>query len=126
RSEVLNNQDDFGAIIERLRQARPNVVCAAIADNPADFLRQLRAAGLTMPVVGGDGFNTGTVLTDAGPAANGLYVASSWSMDSPDPENAGFVQRFRATFGRDPDPFAAQAYAGMQIVREAVRLGGRT
>jgi branched-chain amino acid transport system substrate-binding protein len=127
RASYVSGQVDLGPVLAAAVAARPDVLAiSALPEDALNLLGQARAAGLTMPIVGGNGFNSSAVLERAGPAAEGLFVGSAWSIDSPDPENQRFVAAYRLRTGHDPDQFVAQAYAGMQVLAEAVRRGGPT
>ena len=74
-----------------------------------------------MPIIGGNGFNNPRLMADAGDAAEGVVVGAAWNSSSDNPENPAFLEDFEAKFGTQPDQFAAQAYAGLLLVDQAVR-----
>ena len=77
--------------------------------------------------VGGNGYNTPAVITGAGAAANGLIVSASWNPAKTDPASRAFVRAYTRKYpGDQPDAFAAQAYAGVQVLRTAVAAGNGT
>jgi branched-chain amino acid transport system substrate-binding protein len=88
----------------------------------------LATEGLTLPatVLGSNGFNAPDVLAAAGPRADGIVVTASWNPAIDVPASRTFVDRFRARYGIDPDAFAAQSYAGVQILVAAARAGNGT
>jgi branched-chain amino acid transport system substrate-binding protein len=57
----------------------------------------------------------------ASDAAEGLIVGSGWSAANPSPRNQQFIQSYRARYGVDPDPLAAQAYTGVYILAAALQ-----
>ena len=62
-------------------------------------------------------------MADAGEAAEGVVVGAAWNSASDSPENADFLEAFKAKHGSEPDQFAAQAYTGLMLVDAAVREG---
>jgi branched-chain amino acid transport system substrate-binding protein len=115
----------FGPQLERILPLAPDaLVVSALAGEGAAILTEARAAGFTGPVLGGNGFNAPTVIETAGPAAEGLVVGAAWNRYSNDPTSRAFVESYEATYGALPDQFAAQAYAGVQIVAAAVSAAG--
>jgi branched-chain amino acid transport system substrate-binding protein len=62
-------------------------------------------------------------MADAGEAAEGVVVGAAWNSASESPENAEFLEAYRAQHDSDPDQFAAQAYTGLLLVDQAVRAG---
>jgi branched-chain amino acid transport system substrate-binding protein len=122
----VKNQRSFADAIAAAKAAAPDLLCvAALPGDAVAFLAQARAAGLTVPVVGGNGFNSGAIPS-LGADAEGVTVGSAWSLRSTHPTNQRFVATFRQAYDHDPDQFAAQAYAGMQVLRAAARRGGAT
>lgn len=80
--------------------------------------------GLERVRVGGNGFNAPEVLATAGTAADGTIVAASWNIGDQSPGMAEFIAAYRARYGIDPDAFAAQGYAGIQVLLAAMEAGG--
>jgi branched-chain amino acid transport system substrate-binding protein len=127
RTTFVKNQRSFASQIATAKAAGADILCVAALPNDAvHFLQQARADGLDAPVIGGNGFNSNAILTEAGAAAEGLTVGAAWSATSSEPESMRFVAAFTAKYGRPPDQFAAQAYAGMQVLAAAAREGGAT
>jgi branched-chain amino acid transport system substrate-binding protein len=76
-------------------------------------------------MLGGNGLNSTQMYQVAGPAAQGVVVGAAWFIGNKYTGNDSFVKRFKAKYGTFPDQFAAQAYAGAQVVASLVR-GGAT
>jgi len=81
--------------------------------------------GITVPFVGGNGFNSPKVIEIAKEAANGLIVATPWFGDKDDPKVKAFVQKYEKAYGKKPDQFAAQAYDALGIMGEALKKAGQ-
>jgi len=56
----------------------------------------------------------------AGEAAEGAITISGWSAGSDTPGNQAFVQNYQAKYGSEPLPWAAQAYATLHILANAI------
>jgi branched-chain amino acid transport system substrate-binding protein len=117
-------QRDVSLLVDEIRRQGPDLVAiAALTGDGGRLLHGLRAAGVQAAVVGGNGFNSAAIL---GPEAEGLTVGSAWSIDDPSPMSRAFVADYRSTYRTPPDQFAAQAYAGMQVLFAAIRAGDAT
>ena len=57
----------------------------------------------------------------AGAAAEGAITFSGWSALSNAPGNQAFVQNYQAKYSEVPGPWAAQAYATLYILAEAIK-----
>jgi branched-chain amino acid transport system substrate-binding protein len=105
----------------------PNALLLAARSTSATNLL-LATDGLVLPgtVIASNGFNATDVLTAAGSLADGIVVTASWNPAIDVPASRSFVERYRDRHGADPDAFAAQSYAGVQILVAAARAGNGT
>jgi branched-chain amino acid transport system substrate-binding protein len=118
---------DFSAQLTKAKAANPQaIVVSALAREGTLLLIQARNLGITVPFIGGNGFNDTNVITRAGPAAEGLIVGAAWVPSAPSAVNLKFYDSYRDAYKREPNQFAAQAYAGAQVVSEAIRRANLT
>ena len=118
---------DFSAQLTKAKAASPQaIVVSALAREGTLLLIQARNLGITVPFIGGNGFNDTNIITRAGAAAEGLIVGTAWVPSAPTAVNLRFYGSYRDQYKKEPNQFAAQAYAGAQIVAEAVRRAGLT
>jgi branched-chain amino acid transport system substrate-binding protein len=116
---------DYNAQLTSLLAQKPEVlVVSALAENAAGIVTQARQLGWNGPIFGGNGFNSPALIKNAGPAAEGVLVGTAWDRTSKDPANQKFLEIMK-TRGVDPDQFAAQAYTGVLVIAEAIRLQGK-
>lgn len=104
------------SIAAQVAKAHPDVVFfGGEPDTGGDFFADaLRAAGVTAPIVGGDGIFTSSWIV----GSNGQYhrgSQNSWmTVIGPNPLSdaraRAFTTAFRARYRRDPTPFAVLAY----------------
>jgi branched-chain amino acid transport system substrate-binding protein len=115
---------DFNAQLTSLQGTNPDfLMVSALADNASAIVSQARQLGYKGPIMGGNGFNSPAFIKNAGPAAEGVLVGTSWNSASPDPVNQKFIEGMKAR-GTDPDQFSAQAYTGIMVIAEALRKAG--
>jgi branched-chain amino acid transport system substrate-binding protein len=115
---------DYNAQLTALLAQKPDVlVVSALAENAAGVVAQARQLGWKGPIFGGNGFNSPALIKNAGPAAEGVYVGTAWDRTSTAPANQKFLEIMKAR-GVDPDQFAAQAYTGVLVIAEAIKLSG--
>src|SRR5438128_5847527 len=118
---------DYNAQLTALMSVKPDVlVVSALADNAAAIVTQARQRGWTGPILGGNGFNSPAFIKNAGAAAEGVVVGTSWNSLSQDAANQKLLAAMKKA-GVNPDQFSAQAYTGVIILAEAVKqAGGKT
>ncbi len=117
---------DFSAQLTEIKGTNPDaIVASSLANEGTQILVQARQLGINAPVIGGNGFNSPAVIQNGGAAAEGLIVGAAWNPNNDTPENRKFIEAYRARFGgAQPDQFAAQAYAGVYIMAEAMKAAG--
>ena len=62
----------------------------------------------------------------AGDAAEGAIGFIGWSINSDAPGNQSFVRNYRAKYGIQPDPWAAQSYATLYVLANAIKMAQST
>jgi branched-chain amino acid transport system substrate-binding protein len=131
KSSITLGQQDFGAAVAAIRSASPAVdVVMTGASEPEFpiFLRQLRDAGVTAPVLAGDAVDSPTTLA-LGAIAEGLVYVSA-ACPAPGGALEKFDHGYVAKFGGDPDmdqaPYAAIAYETLKLIEAAITKAGST
>ena len=131
-AQVTFDSTDFTEpdYLELLAQAtgdNPDVVLfAARSEAATRLLAAAESLALPQKLVGSNGFNAPEVLAAAGPSAESLTVVASWNPAIDDASSQDFVAAYTERYGTAPDAFAAQGYAGVQVLMEAVELAGGT
>ena len=59
-------------------------------------------------------------IQKAGAAAEGVITFTAWFPQTDTPGNQAFIQNYRAKYGEEPSPWAAQSYAALYILANAV------
>jgi len=110
---------DFSGQISNIKAAAPDViVVSGLIAEAIPVVKQMRDAGVTLPIIGGNGFNNPRLFSKekgAGDAAENVIVGAAWNIASDNPKSADFITRYQAKFGSNPDQFAAQAYTGLHV-----------
>ncbi|MCC6627021.1 MAG: ABC transporter substrate-binding protein [Chloroflexi bacterium] len=114
---------DFNAQLTAAKQTSPDALfVSALAAEASGLITQARALGITVPIVGGNGLNTPAIIKNAGKDAEGVIVGAAWNQASSNPKSVDFIKAYKAKFNADPDQFAAQAYTGVYIYAEALKI----
>jgi branched-chain amino acid transport system substrate-binding protein len=118
---------DFATPVTRAVQKHPDVIfITSLGGIPAKIMIEARKQGFTGQFLGGNGFNTAVVSKQAGDAGMGAESGSAWYLGNTFAANADFVKAYRAKYGVDPDQFAAQGYAGIQILADSAKRANLT
>jgi branched-chain amino acid transport system substrate-binding protein len=90
------------------------------------IIRQARQLGITVPFVGGDGWDSPELVAVGGEAVEGCYFSNHFSEQRTTPEIAAFVESYRKRYGEDPDAIAALAYDAFCMLADAMKRAGIT
>lgn len=114
---------DFTTQVTAVLNAKVDlVVISALAADGGNIIKQLRQLGYKGLIVGGNGFNTTNLFPVCQKDCDGLLVAQAYSPLQSSATNQVFVKEYRALYKKDPPQFAAQAYAGVQVFADALRI----
>jgi branched-chain amino acid transport system substrate-binding protein len=123
---------DFTPQITKLKalETQPDFYyIAAMPYNVGPVVKQLRDAGLTGPVVGGDGYDTPDLVSVAGDAAENVFFSTHALMDK-DQGTDGikkFIAAYNTEYGHDPEnAFAALGYDSVYLLVDAIKRANST
>ncbi|NOY36380.1 MAG: amino acid ABC transporter substrate-binding protein [Chlorobi bacterium] len=115
----------FTKQIQRITDASPDaIVLWGNAKEAGVLIKQIRAAGIKLPIFGSDRLMSPELLKIAGKDAEGLVTTCQYNPKLDDPKLKAFQKHYYDRFGIEPDVFAAHAYDGMNIIIAAIRKAG--
>jgi branched-chain amino acid transport system substrate-binding protein len=124
---------DFSAQIAKIKALSPQpdfYYVAAMPYNIGPLVKQFRDAGITGPIVGGDGYDTPDLLSVAGAAnAENVYFTTHALMDATGGTEGikKFITEYNAEYGHDPEnAFAALGYDTVYLLVDAIKRAGST
>ncbi|WP_216318325.1 ABC transporter substrate-binding protein [Deinococcus aestuarii] len=97
------------------------VIVSGLAADGGNLVKQLRQLGYKGSIIGGNGLNTSNIFPVCQQYCDGIIIAQAYSPAQPSAANQVFVKEYRAQYKKDPPQFAAQAYAGVQVMVEALK-----
>lgn len=115
----------FTAQLEQIRALKADAVFTYGNEREsALILRQMRQMGMDQWFLGSDRMVTEEFLDIVGPNHGKVAAGFPYDPTSTDPVHTGFVADFRATFGEEPETYAAHAYDGMTMLIRAIEQAG--
>lgn len=112
---------DFRSQLTTIRGQNPQVVfIPGYYDKMGLIARQAREQGITVPMLGGDGWSSPDLLKGAGNALEGCFFSDHYSPDDPDPKIQEFVKKYSEKFGKTPTGLAALAYDAANVLFAAM------
>lgn len=113
---------DFNAQLTSLKGSNPEVIFVPGYYNDVGLIaKQAREKGITVPLVGGDGWDSVQLYAIGGSALNGSYFTNHYSPYDTDPKVQKFVNDYKSRYGTVPDALAATAYDAARIMFDAIK-----
>jgi branched-chain amino acid transport system substrate-binding protein len=112
----------FGSIVASVKRDDPAAVYATgyfFTGGP--LVAQLRAGGLTAPIIGSQAFDSQKFIDIAGPAADGTYIVDSFNRGRTDTSLQRFFAEFQKRAGYPPENVAAITYSAVELMGDAIK-----
>jgi branched-chain amino acid transport system substrate-binding protein len=118
---------DFKAQLTSIRSSEPEAILVAGYYNEAGLIAsQARELGLNVPLLGGDGWDSPSLVEVAGEAMEGNYFSNHFSAEDQSPAVQNFLARFKAKYNEEPDAMAALGYDAAMLLFDAIKRAGTT
>ena len=118
---------DFSAQLTAVKADNPDVIFLPAYYTEAPLIiRQARQIGITVPFIGGDGWDSPELVAVGGPAVEGCYFSNHFSNQSTDPKVVEFVKAYRAKYNTDPDAMVALGYDSLKLLADVMKRAGTT
>jgi branched-chain amino acid transport system substrate-binding protein len=113
---------DFRAQLTAIKKTKPDALFVpGYYTDVGIVARQARELGLTVPLLGGDGWESDKLFELGGEAIEGSYYSNHYSVNNPDPKVQEFITKYKAAHGAVPDSVAALAYDAAWLAIDAMK-----
>ena len=125
-TEIFQSGDtDFSAQLTRIQALNPDAIfVSALPPEKPLILVQADELGISVPFIVSS--LTNVEVAAAGAAAEGAITFIDWLPTDDTPGNQAFVQSYSATYGMEPNAFAAASYVTVYILAEAIQKAPST
>ena len=112
---------DFKAQLTAIKGKKPQAIYVpGYYTDVALIARQARELGITVPLMGGDGWDSAKLYEISRGALDGSFFSNHYSPEDPSPRIQDFVKAYQAKFGAVPDGLAATGYDAARIAFDAM------
>jgi len=112
---------DFGPYIPTLKRDADAIFTVMVGPMALQFPRQVQAAGVKTPLIGGGTSYDEFVLPSMGDEVLGHVSALQYSAALDTPRNAEFVKAYRAKYGKVPSYYSESNYTTAQMIHEVMK-----
>jgi branched-chain amino acid transport system substrate-binding protein len=119
--EGTEERSNFDPILTPIRARNPDLIYfGGLYDQAGPFFRQARERGIKAKFLGPDGLDSSDLAKIAGKAIQGMYYTSVAGPVTVYPAAKEFADTYKKQFGKNPEPFSAQAYDATAILLKAL------
>lgn len=117
---------DFKATLTSIKGKNPDFVfIPGYYEEVGLIVKQARELGITVPLMGADGWDSPDLVDLAGAdALNNTYITNHYSSGDPDAKIQDFVKAFKKEYGESPNGFHALGYDTIYFIADAVKRAG--
>jgi branched-chain amino acid transport system substrate-binding protein len=120
---------DFRSQLTTIRGGNPQAIFVPGYYKSAGLIaRQARELGITVPLLGGDGWSSPKLIEGAGGAGGaleGCYFSDHYAPDDPAPQIRAFARQYQQRFGTAPGGLAALSYDAARVLFAAIQKVGK-
>jgi len=115
----------FGSIVASVKRDNPDMLyVSGYFFNGGPLVAQVRAGGVTTPILGTEGFDTHNFIKIAGPAAEGVMITTSLDRDSKSPAMRKFIDDYEKKYKTPADMVAASTNTAINVAAAAIAKAG--
>ncbi len=122
----LQKDTDFKSAITKLKASNPDVIfIPAYYQEVGMIVKQAREMGVTIPLIGTDGWDSPKLAEIAsGAALNNTFFSNHYSSEDKDPRIQAFVAAYKKEYNQNPDALAVLGYDGALMMIDALKRAG--
>lgn len=124
----LQKDQDFKTILTKIKGMNAQVIYVpGYYEEVGKIVKQAREMGITVPLIGGDGWDS-PKLVELGTAAalNNTYFTNHYAVDDSSAASKAFVEAYKKEYGQVPDAMAVLGYDAANLLLDAMRRANST
>ena len=128
KEAFLQKDQDFKSTLTKIKVLNADTIfIPAYYEEVGKIVKQARELGITVPMIGTDGWDDPKVVEFAGvEALNNTFFSNHYSVQDTDPRIQKFVAAYKAEYGQEPNALAALGYDGALMVIDAIKRANST
>ncbi len=113
---------DFKSQLTAIRTTKPDAILVPGYYTEVGLIaRQARELGISVPLLGGDGWDSPKLAEIGGKAIENSYFSNHYTNENKDPAIQNFITKFKSSYGTVPDGLAAMGYDAAMILADSMK-----
>ena len=119
----LQKDQDFKTILTKIKGTNPELIYVpGYYEEVGKIVKQARELGITVPFVGGDGWDSPKLAEIGGAAAlNNTFFTNHYSVEDTSAASKAFVEAYKKEYGQVPDAMAVLGYDAAYVLVDAIK-----
>jgi branched-chain amino acid transport system substrate-binding protein len=118
---------DFNAQLTAIKGTNPQAIFVPGYYTEVGLIaRQAKKQGLTVPLLGGDGWDSPSLVGVGGKDLDGSFFSNHYAVEDPSPAAQKFLAAYKERFNAVPDALAGLAYDAAMVLFDSMKRAGAT
>lgn len=114
---ITVGEKDFNGVLNQVLAKKPDLVYfGGLYTEGGLLIKQARDKGITVPIMGGDGLDSSTLVQIAGDAVKNTYMTSAAGLTTATDAGKQFAEKYKQKFGKDIESYSAYGYDSMGVL----------
>lgn len=124
----LQKDTDFKATLTKIKSKGAEVLYVpGYYEEVGKIVKQAREMGITVPIIGADGWDSPKLVEIASAAAlNNTYFTNHYSVEDTSPKAQAFVDAYTKEYGQKPEALAVLGYDAVYVLADAIKRANST
>lgn len=115
----------FGSIVASVKRDNPQAIyVTGYFFTAGPLVTQLRAAGITVPIIGSQAFDAQKLIEIAGQAVEGVYIVGGLNRDRDSAQLKSYLAEFQKRAGYPGENVGATVYSAIVLMADAIKRAG--
>ncbi|MGE4588408.1 MAG: ABC transporter substrate-binding protein [Acidaminococcaceae bacterium] len=124
----LQKDTDFKATLTKIKSKGADILYVpGYYEEVGKIVKQAREMGITVPIIGADGWDSPKLVEIASVAAlNNTYFTNHYSVEDTSPKAQAFVKAYSKEYGQKPEALAVLGYDAVYVLADAIKRANST
>lgn len=124
----LQKDTDFKATLTKIKSKGADILYVpGYYEEVGKIVKQAREMGITVPIVGADGWDSPKLGEIASASAlNNTYFTNHYSVEDTSPKAKAFVEAYTKEYGQKPEALAVLGYDAVYVLADAIKRANST
>lgn len=114
---ITVGEKDFNGVLNQVLAKKPDLIYfGGLYTEGGLLIKQARDKGITVPIMGGDGLDSSTLVQIAGDAVKNTYMTSAAGLTTVTDAGKQFAEKYKQKFGKDIESYSAYGYDAMGVL----------